>query len=82
MSPFDVYQSVIPGLSNGKGATIPRDNVVTPSDDAIAERAYQLFLARGGEHGFDLEDWADARRDLMGEALVSSKTPPDGPADA
>ncbi len=31
---------------------------------AIAERAYQLFLARGGEHGHDFEDWLRAEREL------------------
>ncbi len=30
----------------------------------VAERAYQLFLARGGEHGHDLEDWIRAEREL------------------
>ena len=28
----------------------------------IADRAYQLFLERGSEHGHDLEDWLAAER--------------------
>jgi len=30
----------------------------------VAERAYQLFLARGGEHGHDFEDWVRAEQEL------------------
>jgi len=35
-----------------------------PVDEEIAQRAYELYLARGGEHGRDLEDWLEARRQL------------------
>ncbi len=31
---------------------------------AIAQRAYALFLARGGKHGHDLDDWLRAEREL------------------
>ena len=30
----------------------------------IARRAYDLFLARGCEHGYDVEDWLRAEREL------------------
>ena len=32
--------------------------------DAISKRAYELFLARGGEHGHHEEDWQQAEREL------------------
>ena len=32
--------------------------------DDIARRAYELFLARGGTHGYDLEDWIAAEHEL------------------
>ena len=32
---------------------------------AIGRRAYELFEARGREHGHDLEDWLDAERELV-----------------
>lgn len=35
-----------------------------PRHDAIALRAYELFIQRGGEHGRDWEDWLSAERDL------------------
>jgi len=45
---------------NGGGtpaATIDRD--------LLAQRAYELYLARGGEDGRDLEDWLTAERELQ-----------------
>jgi hypothetical protein len=35
-----------------------------PSNDSIAQRAYELFVERGGDHGRDVEDWLRAERDL------------------
>jgi hypothetical protein len=32
----------------------------------VARRAYNLFLARGCEHGHDLDDWLQAERELRG----------------
>lgn len=32
--------------------------------DAIAHRAYALYLARGREDGHDLDDWLYAEREL------------------
>jgi Protein of unknown function (DUF2934) len=37
------------------------------SDEAIAKRAYEKFTARGHIHGFDREDWAEAREELIAE---------------
>ncbi|HSK09875.1 MAG TPA: DUF2934 domain-containing protein [Vicinamibacterales bacterium] len=35
-----------------------------PDRHAIARRAFELFLQRGGKHGHDLEDWLTAEREL------------------
>ena len=35
-----------------------------PNPERVAERAYERFRMRGGEHGRDQEDWFDAERDL------------------
>jgi hypothetical protein len=32
------------------------------SDPDIARLAHELFLARGAEHGHDIEDWLEAER--------------------
>jgi hypothetical protein len=38
---------------------------LTPDDhDAIRARAYELYLARGGEPGREMEDWARAEEEL------------------
>jgi hypothetical protein len=36
-----------------------------PSPEEIAARAYELFLARGGEHGWHEEDWLRAEQELQ-----------------
>jgi hypothetical protein len=36
------------------------------TDEQIARRAYEIFQARGAQHGADLEDWLQAERDLKG----------------
>ncbi len=33
----------------------------------IARRAFELFLARGGVHGHDLDDWFQAEREVIAE---------------
>ena len=45
----------------------------SPAREAIAERAYQLFLQRGGVHGYSVEDWLQAEREL---SLVVTGPPP------
>jgi hypothetical protein len=35
-----------------------------PSHDEIAKRAYELYLARGAEHGHAEEDWTRAESEL------------------
>ena len=36
----------------------------TPTQDQIATRAYELFMARGGSVGDELDDWLTAEREL------------------
>jgi hypothetical protein len=33
----------------------------------IAQRAYEIYEARGGEHGKSLEDWLQAEREIDAE---------------
>lgn len=35
-----------------------------PSEIEIQQRAYELFLERGCEHGRDVEDWLEAEKEL------------------
>lgn len=35
-----------------------------PTHEQIARRAYEIFLARGGQHGGSEQDWHQAEREL------------------
>lgn len=35
--------------------------------DRIARRAYDLFVARGGQHGYHIEDWLKAEKETLAE---------------
>ena len=39
-----------------------------PSHDEIAQRAYEIYVARGQAGGHDLEDWIQAERELLEKA--------------
>ncbi len=43
-----------------------------PITEAIARRAYELFLARGAQHGRELDDWLQAERELLDAARVTA----------
>ncbi|MGE3509633.1 MAG: DUF2934 domain-containing protein, partial [Vicinamibacterales bacterium] len=38
-----------------------------PSQEEIARRAYEIFEHRGRVHGYDLDDWLQAERELRGQ---------------
>jgi hypothetical protein len=56
-----------------KGSVAPRaaqntakaDVVLRGSAEAVRQRAYSLFQARGNEHGHDVEDWLVAEAELL-----------------
>lgn len=53
-------------------ATLPQsagDTTAADTDrDRIAARAYELYLARGGTHGMDMDDWLNAEREVRGDS--------------
>jgi hypothetical protein len=44
-----------------------------PTHGDVARRAYELFLARGAEHGLALQDWLEAERQLTASTPRSAK---------
>jgi hypothetical protein len=61
------------GGNGGNGAMAPakakrmpirKPNGDVVPDDMVAERAYQIYEARGGQHGADFDDWLEAERQL------------------
>ena len=56
------------GIGNGYIEIFSPDrNTLTegPSREEIAQRAYELYLARGGADGSEQEDWLQAERELQ-----------------
>lgn len=43
---------------------VPELEFVDVRIERIATRAYELYEARGGEHGQDLDDWLQAERQI------------------
>ena len=41
------------------------DSLQRAAADAVTQRAYELFIQRGGEHGHDLDDWLAAKGELL-----------------
>ena len=44
------------------------DGSPSPTFEEIAEAAYQRYVQRGGQHGYDFDDWIDAERSLRGRS--------------
>lgn len=59
-----------------KKKVLPAPTVVSPelTDEFIRLRAYQLFEQRGYEHGHDVEDWLEAKTEILSKKPGS---PPD-----
>ncbi len=44
--------------------------------EKIARRAFELFQARGGQHGYHIEDWLQAEKEIKaGSSTSTSRTP-------
>jgi hypothetical protein len=49
--------------------------------EMIERKAYELFLARGGQHGDDVSDWLEAERQLL-EEMPRERKPTRAPASS
>ena len=49
---------------NGASQNAGHTTAGTIDRDECAQRAYELYLARGGEDGRDLDDWLTAEREI------------------
>lgn len=47
---------------------MPKSKTATSNDEAIAKRAYELYLQRGSVSGHELDDWLEAEAELSAEA--------------
>ena len=56
--------------------TFAGDSTAAETDrELIAQRAYELYVERGGGEGQDLDDWLSAERELTGSTRGSSDEP-------
>lgn len=55
---------VVVAATNDVQATPALAKAERPSHDVIAQRAYELWLARGGVHGDSMGDWLRAEREV------------------
>ena len=66
-------------MAKAKLARNPVDKATEPSHrlavtkDVIAQRAYELYVARGGVDGHHLEDWLQAERELQDANEISKQ---------
>jgi hypothetical protein len=60
---------------NASTATMERPSPTNggSSRDRIAQRAYELYLARGRTDGSDWEDWLLAEREVLGGSSAESE---------
>ena len=61
-------------LADDSSLAIPAVEGSSPDPDKIARRAYELYLARGGEHGRADDDWYTAERELTGGMTSGRKS--------
>jgi hypothetical protein len=47
---------------------MPNSNDTSPLTEAIAKRAYELYLQRGSVSGHELDDWLEAEAELSRSA--------------
>ena len=53
-------------LSSADGSKSEGERLPASSrEDEIRTRAYEIFLQRGGQPGYELEDWLQAERELV-----------------
>jgi Protein of unknown function (DUF2934) len=61
---------------NNQTPNVPDETEFSDTDllrRRIAGRAYQLYEARGRVDGFDLQDWLQAEREILGEVEQPEK---------
>lgn len=56
-----------PALSEATTLPVPESEFRDDRHARIARRAFEIYEARGGEHGQDLDDWLQAERQIDDE---------------
>src|SRR5262245_49734235 len=66
--PRSLPQTIASGSSGSSGPTGVQDPPSASANvhDRVAQRAYELYLERGGADGGDFDDWLAAEREVTG----------------
>ena len=77
-TPGSSPSATVEPTSSSSATTQPVPDRRTPVGDRqrIEQRAYELYLSRGGKHGSDWEDWLTAERELTASGGTSERTKP------
>jgi DUF2934 family protein len=68
--------------ANDTGPQFSGDTTAAVMDrERVAQRAYELYLARGRGDGQDVDDWLCAERELRGESVPTAAEAHDLGAD-
>ena len=52
---------------NAKSSEIPLESQPDPYEEQIRQRAYEICVERGGQHGSDVQDWLQAETEILSE---------------
>jgi hypothetical protein len=58
------HSSLLSAEEEGHSEFYRDAGVLSPTREQIAQRAYELYLARGSVHGYEREDWLEAEKQL------------------
>jgi|tagenome__1003787_1003787.scaffolds.fasta_scaffold20489986_2 hypothetical protein len=61
-----------PRRKSSKSPEFALASTASISEAEIARRAFEVYRARGGQHGRDLDDWLQAERELRTEPPQSA----------
>lgn len=61
-------------LKNVVAMPMPAATILStdPSRDDVARRAFELYCERGYQHGYDIQDWLQAERELRRTASTAA----------
>ena len=55
-----------PGTTSISPANVPATQLHPGIEEEIRQRAYELYVERGRQDGFEAEDWARAETEILG----------------
>lgn len=84
-STLDAANPAPEGASESRSAETGETAIITgdelrhehPTPEEVAAEAYAIYIANGGQHGRDRDDWLEAEMRLRGRRTRSTREPAD-----